>query len=68
MKEHTHEYSALSIDYIYISAYLEHILVTKHIQTPRYIHDTILNIFKKAQSWMFNTVLDMSHLFLIDAI
>ena len=31
--------------------------ITKHIQTPRYIHNTILSIFTKAASWVFDTVL-----------
>ena len=35
-----------------------HIPITKHIQTLRYIHNTILNIFTKAQSWMFDAVLN----------
>ena len=35
-----------------------HILITKHIQTQRYIHNTILNIFTKAPSWTFDTVLN----------
>ena len=29
----------------------------KHIQAPRYIHHTILNIFSKATFWTFDTVL-----------
>ena len=32
--------------------------ITKHIQTLRYIHNTILNIFTKAQSWTFDAVLN----------
>ena len=34
------------------------ILITKHIQTLRYIHNTILNIFTKAQSWTFDANLN----------
>ena len=33
----------------------------KHIQTPRYIHNTTLNIFTKAPSWTFDTVLNALH-------
>ena len=35
-----------------------HILITKHIQILRYIHNAILNIFTKAQSWTFDAVLN----------
>ena len=35
-----------------------HIPMIKHIQTPRYIHNTILSIFKKALSWTFDTALN----------
>ena len=35
-----------------------HILITKHIQAPRYIHNTILNILTKVRSSTFNTVLN----------
>ena len=46
-QEHTHAYSEPW-----------HIPITKHIQTPRYIHNTILNIFTKAPSCTFDTVLN----------
>ena len=36
------------------------ILIAKHIQTLRYIHNIILNIFTKALSWTFDTVLNAS--------
>ena len=35
-----------------------HIHITKHIQTPTYIHNTILNVFTKAPSWTLDTVLN----------
>ena len=35
-----------------------YIPITKHIQAPGYIHNTILNIFRKAPSWTFDTVLN----------
>ena len=35
-----------------------HISIKTHIQTLRYIHNTILNIFTKAQSCTFDTVLN----------
>ena len=56
IQEHTHAYSELCV----CLAYSEpcHILITKHIQTQRYIHNTILNIFTKAPSWTFDTVLN----------
>ena len=63
-----YSYSRFSFRHIqtYSSIIQEHTLayskpwpipITKHIQTPRYIHNTILNIFAKAPSWMFDTVL-----------
>ena len=36
-----------------------HIPITKHFQTLWYIHNTILNIFAKAPSWTFDTVLNV---------
>ena len=36
-----------------------HIPITKHIQTLRYIYNTLLNIFTKALSWPFDTVLNV---------
>ena len=38
--------------------YLWHTPTTKHIQTSKYIHNTILNIFTKARPWTFDTVLN----------
>ena len=32
--------------------------ITKHIQAPSYIQNTSLNIFTKAPSWTFDTVLN----------
>ena len=53
---HTHAYLVPSVSLAYSEPC--HILITKHIQTPRYIHNTILNIFTKAPSWTFDTVLN----------
>ena len=39
-----------------------HIPITKHIQTLQYIYNTIINIFIKAQSWTFVTVLNRCYL------
>ena len=47
-QEHTHAYSDRW-----------HILIAKHIQTRRYIHNTILNSFTKAPSWTFDTVINV---------
>ena len=46
---------------IYSSIIQEH--NTKYIQTTRYIHNTILNIFTRAPSWTFDTVLNASFLY-----
>ena len=35
------------------------IFITRHVQTPRYIHNTILNFFTKAPSSTFETVLNV---------
>ena len=50
-----HTYSEPCISLVYSKP--RHIPVTKHIQTPRCIHNAILNIFTKAASWAFDTVL-----------
>ena len=65
LQQHTHAYSEPWVSLAYSEPW--HILITKHIQTPRYLHNTILNIFTKTPSWTFNRVLDVSHLFFIDA-
>ena len=52
----THAYSEPSISLTHSKPW--HISITKHIQTLRYIHNTILNIFTKAQSCTFDTVLN----------
>ena len=57
IQEHTHAYSEPSVSLAYSKPW--HISITKHIQTLRYIHNTILNIFTKAQSWTFDTVLNV---------
>ena len=56
IQEHTHAYSEPSVSLAYSKPW--HISITKHIQTLRYIHNTILNIFTKAQSCTFDTVLN----------
>ena len=59
IQEDTHTYSEPSVSLAYSKRWHWHIKnsITKHIQTLRYIHDTILNIFTKAQSCTFDTVL-----------
>ena len=54
IQENTHACSEPRV----LLAYSEpwHISIKKHIQTSRYIHNTILNIFTKAPSWTFDTV------------
>ena len=52
----THAYLVPSVSLAYSEPW--HILITKHIQTQRYIHNTILNIFSKAPSWTSDTVLN----------
>ena len=56
IQEHTHVYLVPSVSLAHSEPW--HILITKPIPTPRYIHNTILNIFKKAPSWTFDTVLN----------
>ena len=56
IQEHTHAYSEPSVSLAYSKPW--HISIIKHIQTLRYIHNTILNIFTKAQSCTFDTVLN----------
>ena len=56
IQEHTHAQSEPSVSLAYSKPW--HISITKHIQTLRYIHNTILNIFTKAQSCTFDTVLN----------
>ena len=52
IQEHTHAYSEPSVSLVFLKSW--HISIPK---TVRYIHNTILNIFTKAQSCTFNTVL-----------
>ena len=56
IQEHTHAYSEPCVSLAYPEPW--HNLITKHVQTPRYIHNTILNIFTKAPSWTFDKVLN----------
>ena len=53
IQEHTHAYSEACVSVAYSKPW--HVLITKHIQTPRYIYNTILNIFTKAPSWEFGS-------------
>ena len=53
-----HAYSEPCVSLVYSEPW--DIPITKHIQTPCHIHNTILNIFTKARSWTFDTVLNMS--------
>ena len=55
IQEHTYAFSKLCV----ASPNSEplHIPNTKHIQIPRYLHNTILNIFAKAPSRTFDTAL-----------
>ena len=66
IQEHTHAYSEPCVSLAYSEPC--HILITKHIQTLRYIHNTILNIFTKAPSWTFDTFLNVSRVSLINVI
>ena len=56
IQEHTHAYSEVCASLAYSNPW--HISITKHIQTLRYIHNTILNIFVKVQYCTFDTVLN----------
>ena len=56
IEEHTHANSEPCVSLVYSEIW--HIRITKHIQTPKYIHDTLLNIFTKAPSWTHDTVLN----------
>ena len=49
IQEHTYAYSEPCISLVCSEPW--HILITKHVQAPRYINNTILNIFTKAPSW-----------------
>ena len=49
IQEYNHTYSETCVSLAYSKPY--HIPITKHIQTPRHIHSTILNIFTKTLSW-----------------
>ena len=57
IQEHTHAYSEPSVSLVCSKPW--HISFTKNIQTLRHIHNTILNIFTKAHSWRFDTVLNV---------
>ena len=46
IQEHTHAYSEPCLFLVYSEPW--YIFITDHIQTPRYIHNTILNIFHKS--------------------
>ena len=57
-QEHTHAYAEPCVFLAYSET--RQIPITKHIQVPRYIHNTILNIFTIPPSWTFDTVLHAS--------
>ena len=63
IQEHSRTYSELFVSLAYSERW--HIPITKYIQTPRYIHITILPIVTKAPSWAFDTVLNVSRLSLL---
>ena len=54
--KYAHAYSELCVSLAYSEPC--HIPITKLIQAPRYIHNTILTIFTKAPSWTFDTILN----------
>ena len=56
IQKDTHSHSEPCVSQAYSEPW--HIPIKKHIQTSRYIHNTILNIFTKASSCMFDTVLN----------
>ena len=56
IQEHTHAFLEPFVSLVYSEPW--HIPITKHFNTKRYIHNTILNIFTKASSWTFDTVLN----------
>ena len=61
IQEHIHAYSELSVFLAYLKPFKLKTLqtpITKHIQPLRYIQNTILNIFTKAQSWTFDANLN----------
>ena len=58
IQEHIHAYSELSVFLAYSKPW--RVPITKHILTLQYIHNTILNIFTKAQLWTFDVVLNAS--------
>ena len=64
IQEHTHAYLKPSVSLAYSKP--RHISITKHFQTLWYIHNTLLNIFSKAQSCTFHAVLNSPIFFLRD--
>ena len=56
IQDHIHAYLELSVSLAYLKPW--DIPITKYIQTLRYTHNTILNIFTKAQSWTFDANLN----------
>ena len=57
-QEHTHAYTEPCVFPAYSETW--QIPITKYIQVPRHIHNTILNIFTIPPSWTFDTVLHAS--------
>ena len=56
IQEDTHAYSEPCVFLTYSEYW--HIPITKDIPNPRYIHNTLLNIFTKAPFWTFDTFLN----------
>ena len=55
-QEHTHAYSKSCVSQPYSEPW--HIPITRHIQTPWYIHTIVLKIFTKALPWTFDIILN----------
>ena len=55
---HIQTYSSIVQEHTYAYSEPWHIRITKHIQTPRHIHNTMLKIFTKAPSWTLDTALN----------
>ena len=55
---HIQTYASIAEERTHAYSELWHIPITKYIQNPRHVHNTVSNIFTKAPSWTFNTVLN----------
>ena len=63
IQDHTHAYSEPCVPLAYSEPW--HIPTTKHIQTPRYIHNTILNIFTKFSQFLAFALREYGRVFYI---